>query len=266
MKIKYVLAILCVFTLIISSAGVFALQTQEAKAEEKSMKVPLLSNGIFTAEIGIEKNKEPLYYLNGNYQKEDKIITCDGTVISREKEGVFTGTFKGYKKTYFVIIITIEEKKVIFEGSYKLDKNKEDFDGIWHNDEMEKCFEFIYPISYMMPDGTIITGNSEKEIIQLIKVWYEEYPDEKEKPVLQYPVDIKFKDGTIKTINNDEEMKAAYENCDFDKDWGLITGTFQGMDDSKSKNIQIILQRFPLLTKLLKRPVFMSFLGILLNR
>jgi len=274
MKKKYLITIFCAFVLIISTAGVYAWQTQEekniktdmelkaeendkiipyhndeeVKIKENDVILPYQNDGDFYAEIGIEKNKEPLYYLNGNYQKENKILTCEGTVISGEQEGVFTGIFKGCKKTYFEIKIIFDEEPIIFEGSYKFEKNKEDFQGLWWKDN--KCFDFVYPISYMMPDGTIITGNSEEEINQLIKVWYKEHPDEKEKPVLQYPVDIIYEDGTIVTINNDEEMKNAYENCG-DKEWGWITGSFQGMEnDNGAKNIPNDIAKFPILSKL----------------
>jgi hypothetical protein len=263
---KHVIAILCAFALIFSSAGVYAWQTQEVKTEEKGDAEPLLQDGIFTAEIGKEKNEEPLYYLNGNYQKENKTILCSGTVISEDDEGIFTGIYKGTKKTYLEITITFDEEPIIIEGTYKFEKNKEDFQGLWCIDN--KCFDFVYPISYMMPDGSIITGNSEEEINQAIKTWYEANPGVKEKPVLQYPVDIIYEDGTIITINNEEEMKNAYQNCG-DKEWGWITGTFQGLNEGRGKNLPNILERFPLLAKLLERPIFRSifiFLGLRMNR
>ena len=263
MKKNYALAILCAFVLIFSSVSVYAMQTQNTKALEEVDTEPLLQDGIFSAEIGLEKNKEPLYILNGNNQKEDKIITCDGTVIGEEQEGEFTGIFKGGKKSYFEITITFDEEKIIFSGGYKFEKNKEDFQGGWCIGGKEKCFDFVYPISYMMPDGTIITGNSEKEINQLIKAWYEAHPDEKEKPILQYPVDIKYKDGTIKTINNDEEMKKAYENCDYDKKWGWIVGTFEGIQNNREKNLPNILERYHLLARLLRIPIFQRILKII---
>lgn len=154
------------------------------------------------------------------------------------------------KKSYFEIKIIIDEEVFFYSGGYKFDKNKVDFQGIWSNGGKEKCFEFIYPISYLMPDGSIITGNSEKEIWQLIKEWYKAHPGEKEKPQLQYPVDIKYENGTIVTINNDEELKNAYMNCDNDKEWGWISGTFEDLNKDKSKTYNI--ERFQKLARLLK--------------
>ena len=83
------------------------------------------------------------------------------------------------------------------------------------NKGRKKCFELVYPVTYIMPDGTEITINSkdDKEGRLAIKAWYEAHPDYKEKPSLKYPVDIKYKDGTIKTINNKEEMRRARADC-----------------------------------------------------
>jgi hypothetical protein len=235
--------------MILSSASAYAIfQTNEEKNNKTDFNLKLklkdtydtfLKEGVFTAEIGLEKDKNPVYYLSGNYQMSDKTITCDGTVISGEKEGEFKGIFKG--KNHFDIKLTFGEETISFSGEYKFGKNKKDFYGQWWNEI--KCFEFIYPISYLMPDGTIITGDSEKELWLAIKEWYKANPDVKEKPILQYPVEIKYKDGTIKTINNDKEMKQAYEECG-DKEFGWIAGTFQGDDNSRTtKTRSLILSR-----------------------
>jgi hypothetical protein len=80
------------------------------------------------------------------------------------------------------------------------------------------CFELIYPVSYNMPDGTVVTGNSKEEIWAPIKVWYEANPDSEEKPTLQYPVDLIFDEGTEKTIESEEEMIWAKKGCKGKKD------------------------------------------------
>ena len=77
---------------------------------------------------------------------------------------------------------------------------------------------------------------------------------------LQYPVDIKFKDGTIKTINNEEEMKIAYDYCwekddddksDDDKD-GKLNKAIKGRNRIRDR-IRTILERFPRLRERLSR-------------
>ena len=80
--------------------------------------------------------------------------------------------------------------------------------------DRKSCFDFIYPITYIMPDGSTITGNDGKEIKLALRRWYEANPGSKELPTLQYPVEIKFRDGTILTIHNKEEMRRAKVGCE----------------------------------------------------
>lgn len=79
--------------------------------------------------------------------------------------------------------------------------------------DKEECFDFVYPVTFFMPDGSTITVEDKGDWIQ-IKNWYRTNPGVREKPVVQYPVDIKWKDGSIITINNDDEMRRAYSACD----------------------------------------------------
>ena len=238
MKIKHSITLLCVFVIIISSVGTFAsTQTQQNKKKNKGIGVITQKDGFFTAELGVGKNEEPIYILKGSYQEKDKIILCDGTVICKDEKGKFNGIFKG---EYFELKIIFEETSFFITGKYKFDKNKDDFKGRWIKDgqdgiiEKNKCFEFLYPITYIMPDDSTITVENKDDWYK-IKDWYASNPDAKEKPKLQYPVDIKFADGNIKTINNEKEMKRAYDYCQNTKndEVGWIKGTFQGMSEDE---------------------------------
>jgi hypothetical protein len=80
--------------------------------------------------------------------------------------------------------------------------------------DREECFKLVYPVTYIMPDGTEITGNSERELKTLIKAWYKTHKNVRKSPVLKFPVQIEFADGRILTINSVEELRKAYEeNC-----------------------------------------------------
>ena len=71
-------------------------------------------------------------------------------------------------------------------------------------------FEFVFPVSYIMPDGISVSVNNKEEIKSSLKSWYDANPDSKEKPELVFPVDVivKSKDGEeIVTISSKEEMQ-----------------------------------------------------------
>ncbi len=78
------------------------------------------------------------------------------------------------------------------------------------------CFELVYPITYIMPDGTQISG-TEEELNTAMKAWYENHPDSKAKPALEYPVEIIIGD-LIKTINDEAAMIAAKKDCNDETD------------------------------------------------
>ena len=81
-----------------------------------------------------------------------------------------------------------------------------------------KCFEFVFPIDFIMPDDSSITLNS-KEDWTLIKTWYNENPDATERPELVFPVEITLKeDGSTQTLIDSDELKAVKNSCKKRKD------------------------------------------------
>ena len=79
--------------------------------------------------------------------------------------------------------------------------------------DRHECFELVLPVTFIMPDGSTITVENENGYIA-IRNWYAANPGVRDEPALQYPVDVVFDDGTTQTINNDEELRAAYAACD----------------------------------------------------
>ena len=84
----------------------------------------------------------------------------------------------------------------------------------------KECFELVFPIDAIAPDGTVISAEDEDEFYDQIKVWYENNPDSKEKPSLSYPIDIKVKGDKLITINNAEEMIKMKDFCVDKKGYG----------------------------------------------
>ncbi|MCR9286317.1 MAG: hypothetical protein NXI23_02895 [Bacteroidetes bacterium] len=90
----------------------------------------------------------------------------------------------------------------------KDDWEEKDYDGY-----DKDCFDFVYPVTYIMPTGYAISGN-EETLWAAIETWYEQHPDAKEEATLQFPVDIIWGEDKIQTIANTEEMEAAWKKCD----------------------------------------------------
>ena len=89
-------------------------------------------------------------------------------------------------------------------------------------DENKNCFSIVYPVSYLMPDGTTIEIPADDEDSWAeFKSWYDNNSETDERPSLQYPVEIIYEidgeegaqDQRVVTINNEDEMMAAKEEC-----------------------------------------------------
>ena len=95
-----------------------------------------------------------------------------------------------------------EEMKSTKADCRKWDDDKKDWD----------CFRLVYPITFILPDNSVISMLDEEDWMEL-KSWYEVNPDIEERPILEYPVEINYRNGDTKTLNNDEEMASAKEDC-----------------------------------------------------
>ncbi|TXD54396.1 MULTISPECIES: hypothetical protein [unclassified Polaribacter] len=80
-----------------------------------------------------------------------------------------------------------------------------------------KCFEFVFPVDFIMADQTLITLNS-KEEWALIKEWHEANPDATERPELVFPVDVTLEDGTTQILMDRDELKGLKKSCKKGKD------------------------------------------------
>lgn len=77
---------------------------------------------------------------------------------------------------------------------------------------IDKCFKIILPVSFNMPDGTTFTVDT-KEDWRELKAWHDANPGYDEKPVMQFPVEIQYKDSTIVIVNTNEELRAYRKEC-----------------------------------------------------
>lgn len=122
----------------------------------------------------------------------------------------------GYKVSVATDNVAREESKsdVFFsiQGRQLNDTNEQ------RGKKRRKCFEFVFPIDFIMPDDTSITLNS-KEDWTLIRTWYQDNPSVTERPELVFPVDITLKeDGSVQTLIDIEDLIAVKQNCRKGKD------------------------------------------------
>ena len=137
----------------------------------------------------------------------------DGTTITVDSKQDFREQAKswyeanpetqGKPSLVFPVEVIVDEEIIPINSEEEMKAFKERL----LEESRERPYEFVFPISFIMPDGTTLTANSEEELKELIKAWYEANPDTKERPELVYPVDLMLADGEIITINSEEEMR-----------------------------------------------------------
>jgi glutathione peroxidase-family protein len=158
----------------------------------------------------------------------------DGTNISGDDEEALWGAIKVWYENHpdvkeepslnYPIQIAFPDSDVPVTVNNEEEKNeiKKEKCDYADDKDIKDCFNLIYPVTYTMPDGTNISGDDEEVLWGAIKVWYENHPDVKEEPSLNYPVQIAFPDSDVPvTVNNEEEMmEIKKEKCDYadDKD------------------------------------------------
>ena len=99
------------------------------------------------------------------------------------------------------------------------DELKEAFQACRGEEDDKKCFTFGFPVSFTMPDGSVLTAEDEKDLEEKMGAFYESYTGEKKRPEVVFPVDLIFEDGSSLTVDSPEEMKQAWkENCKRDGD------------------------------------------------
>lgn len=114
-----------------------------------------------------------------------------------------------------------EVRLVTTEGSWTSELNRVFFDSNGRQLEDRRrprhgrrrsCFRIVYPFSVTMPDDSVITLESGADKA-LIRAWYDANPDSEERPELVFPIDIEYQDGTVTTINSQDELEIARQEC-----------------------------------------------------
>ena len=112
------------------------------------------------------------------------------------------------------------EETIVINSEEELAEVKETCrDYIEDSDDSEDCFEYLYPVTFIMPDGSTITVQNEDGLLILHR-WYEENSGYEEEPVLQYPVSVVLENEegeTTLVVNSETEIDMIYEECELDE-------------------------------------------------
>ena len=116
--------------------------------------------------------------------------------------------------------------------------------------------ELTFPFELELPDGTLVTVNSEEELWALIDQWYEEhegdYEEEEDCFELVYPVTVQYPDGNTIMANTEDELEQIFEdwedqNGEDSETYPTLVYPFQVLDaDSMTINVENMEQEVAL--------------------
>ena len=80
-----------------------------------------------------------------------------------------------------------------------------------------KCFQPVYPITFNLPDGTVIAVADREEAKEALQAWKEANPDAEERPSIEFPYNVKLQDSSIVAVTSQEDVDALKEACQGDR-------------------------------------------------
>ena len=108
-------------------------------------------------------------------------------------------------------IITVESPEAMAKLKKKCESDKP------NDRDRRPCFEIIYPVNLELPDGTLVEVNGPEEWHQVASSWKEDHPDSDARPALVFPIEVKLRNGDIKLIESQEQLRRLKMAC-HDKD------------------------------------------------
>ena len=209
---------------------VIGCQSNITKSSESLSDSELIYAIINADKIDISMNEMPLESRN----TIDEIIDYEGIEtkiaigLGYEVSMAGVGHRSGHRsEVYF----NLEGRKLILKNEWGRDEWG-NFDREKYHDLDYKCFDLVYPVSFIMPDGTVLEVSADTEYgWASIKGWYDENPENYERPTIQFPIQILLDYNEALTVNNNDEMKNVYKSCrrddnDWDRDENLDRGCF----------------------------------------
>jgi hypothetical protein len=207
-----------------SNNGTFLNKNNNYKGNKMKIKLGLILFTLFII-IGCDN-----FLIKDNETSDDFLITA---IIESEQENITIDEMPALSRNtidqHYSNYIEIEPKIAPNLG-YQVSMDRKDHKPGDHNEvyfnlngrklisrkwrhlkEGFKCFELLLPITLHMPDGSDIHVENEDGYKE-IKSWYTDHYT-REKPLLQYPINVIYKDGVMELIENDDAMNDIKSNC-----------------------------------------------------
>lgn len=84
-----------------------------------------------------------------------------------------------------------------------------------HGQRGLSCFDVVFPITLLFPDGTTATATDRQALHQLLRTWRQNNPGATTRPQITFPLTVKMTDdGSLVTLNSREELRRLKADCE----------------------------------------------------
>lgn len=77
----------------------------------------------------------------------------------------------------------------------------------------DMCFEFVFPLTILFPDGSTETVNSDNALESAIEAWEDANPNSEDYPTFSFPVEV-IQDSETLTIFNERDLCELFHDCE----------------------------------------------------
>lgn len=145
-----------------------------------------------------------------SYLPTSTIMLIDQDFADSSVESIQSAKGLGYKVSIYTNDESIAESKSDLFFSSKGEQLNDT--NVQRRAKRQRCFEFVFPIDFLMPDDTVITLNNNKEW-SLVREWYKSNSGVKKLPSLSFPINIKLQDSTFQTLLDRTELAKVKVAC-----------------------------------------------------
>ena len=142
----------------------------------------------------------------------------DGSVVEVVDAAAFEGLIKAWRASNPGATgrpeIQFPFQVELTDGTLVMIEGEEDLVAVKQScRRIKPCFELVYPVQFLLPDGTTVEVGSHAEQCEVLRQWRLDNPGVSGKPELVFPVTITYTDGTQAEIADAEALHAAKASC-----------------------------------------------------
>jgi invasion protein IalB len=75
------------------------------------------------------------------------------------------------------------------------------------------CFRPVFPLTIEFPDGSTLEVENRFQLKMAYREWHQSNPNATERPSIAFPYDVTLQDGSVITVNSQDDIQALLEEC-----------------------------------------------------